>query len=83
MIDLDAAVVICHPDKEQTAPTFKHTFGYHPMVAFLDNTGEALDPEHPAVRKPGNQPRPHEKYDRTKITYTIKDLLKVLVNHQD
>jgi hypothetical protein len=34
--------VVCHSDKQQTAPTFKHTFGYHPMVAFLDNTGEAL-----------------------------------------
>ncbi len=42
MIDLDATVVVCHSEKEQTAPTFKHTFGYHPMLAFLDNTGEAL-----------------------------------------
>jgi hypothetical protein len=42
VIDLDATIVVCHSDKEQTAPTFKHTFGYHPMVAFLDNTGEAL-----------------------------------------
>ena len=42
VIDLDATIVVCHSEKEQTAPTFKHTFGYYPMVAFLDNTGEAL-----------------------------------------
>ena len=34
--------MICHRDKEQAAPTFKHTFGYHPMLAFCDNTGELL-----------------------------------------
>jgi hypothetical protein len=42
VIDLDATIVVCHSDKQQAAPTFKQTFGYHPMVAFLDNTGEAL-----------------------------------------
>jgi hypothetical protein len=42
VIDLDASVVVCHSEKEQAAPTFKKTFGYHPMLAFLDNTGEFL-----------------------------------------
>ncbi|MDQ4021579.1 MAG: IS1380 family transposase [Actinomycetota bacterium] len=42
VIDLDASIVICHSDKEQAAPTFKQTFGYHPMLAFCDNTGEFL-----------------------------------------
>jgi hypothetical protein len=42
VIDLDATIVIAHSDKEQAAPTFKHTFGYHPLLAFCDNTGEAL-----------------------------------------
>jgi hypothetical protein len=27
---------------QSTAPTFKHTFGYHPLLAFCDNTGEFL-----------------------------------------
>jgi Transposase DDE domain group 1 len=31
VIDLDAHVLVCHSEKEQTAPTFKHTFGYHPV----------------------------------------------------
>jgi hypothetical protein len=42
VIDLDATIVIAHSDKEQAAPTFKHTFGYHPLLGFCDNTGEAL-----------------------------------------
>jgi hypothetical protein len=31
VIDLDAHVLVCHSEKEQTGPTFKHTFGYHPV----------------------------------------------------
>jgi hypothetical protein len=42
VIDLDASVVVCHSEKEHAAPTFKKTFGYHPMLAFCDNTGEFL-----------------------------------------
>jgi hypothetical protein len=50
VIDLDAHVLVCHSEKEQTAPTFKHTFGYHPLLAYLDNTGEFLA----AALRPGN-----------------------------
>jgi Transposase DDE domain group 1 len=42
VIDLDGHVVICHSEKQQTAATFKGSFGYHPLLAFLDNTGEFL-----------------------------------------
>jgi hypothetical protein len=42
VIDLDASIVVCHSEKQQAAPTFKRTFGYHPMLAFCDNTGECL-----------------------------------------
>ena len=42
VLDLDASLVICHSEKEQAAPTYKGSFGYHPMLAFLDNTGEFL-----------------------------------------
>ena len=34
VIDLDAHVLVCHSEKEQAAPTFKHTFGYHPLLPF-------------------------------------------------
>jgi hypothetical protein len=42
VIDLDASIVVCHSEKEQAASTFKKTFGYHPLLAFCDNTGEFL-----------------------------------------
>ncbi|SDH54044.1 Transposase DDE domain group 1 [Pseudonocardia oroxyli] len=42
VLDLDASIVICHSEKEQAAPTFKRTFGYHPLMAFCDNTSEFL-----------------------------------------
>ncbi len=42
VIRLDATIVIAHSEKEQAAPTFKRTFGHHPLTAWCDNTGEAL-----------------------------------------
>jgi hypothetical protein len=42
VMDMDASIVICHSDKESATPTWKHTFGYHPLFCFLDNTREAL-----------------------------------------
>jgi hypothetical protein len=34
-------VVTCHSDKELAEPNFKG-FGYHPLLAYCDNTGEPL-----------------------------------------
>ncbi|NAZ80483.1 IS1380 family transposase [Kineococcus sp. R8] len=42
VIDLDATLVTAHSEKEGAAATFKGGFGYHPLLAFLDNTNEAL-----------------------------------------
>ena len=42
VLDLDATIVVCHSPKEQAGKTFKRTFGYHPLLCFLDATGEAL-----------------------------------------
>ena len=50
IIDLDASLVTCHSEKESAAATFKGGFGYHPLLAFLDNTGEALA----GLLRPGN-----------------------------
>jgi Transposase DDE domain group 1 len=36
-VDLDATIVIAHSDKEQAAPTWKKTFGFHPMTAWADH----------------------------------------------
>jgi hypothetical protein len=50
VIDQDATVVACHSEKERAAATFKHSFGYHPVLAFCDDTNEALA----GLRRPGN-----------------------------
>ena len=42
VIDIDASIVECHSEKENAAATWKASFGYHPIFAFLDNTREAL-----------------------------------------
>ena len=36
-VDLDATIVIAHSEKEQAAPTWKKTFGFHPLAAFADH----------------------------------------------
>ena len=50
MIDFDGTLVNSHSDKEHAAPTYKHGFGFHPLMAYLDATGEALA----AMLRPGN-----------------------------
>jgi hypothetical protein len=42
VIDIDATLIGAHSDKEQVAPTYKRGFGFHPLLAYLDATGEAL-----------------------------------------
>jgi hypothetical protein len=37
VIDLDATIVVAHYEKEQAAPTWKKTFGFHPMTAWADH----------------------------------------------
>ena len=49
-IDLDATLIGSHSDKEGAAGTFKGGYGFHPMLAYADETGEALAGE----LRPGN-----------------------------
>jgi len=41
-VQLDATLVTAHSEKESAAATFKGGYGYHPLTAWCDNTGEAL-----------------------------------------
>ena len=45
-LDIDATIVIAHSEKQWAAPTWKKTFGFHPLLCFLDRAdiswGEAL-----------------------------------------
>ena len=50
VLDVDATIVVAHSEKEHAAPTFKKTFGYHPIGVWCDNTGELLA----ARLRPGN-----------------------------
>src|SRR5580693_7800429 len=53
-VDLDATIVIAHSEKEQARPTWKKTFGFHPMTAWADH-GQAGNGEPLAiVLRPGN-----------------------------
>ena len=53
-LDIDATIVVAHSDKEDARPTYKRTYGHHPVLAFLDHgaggTGEALA----GLLRPGN-----------------------------
>jgi len=50
VIDIDGTLVTAHSDKEGAAPNYKLGFGFYPLVAFLDATGEALA----GLLRPGN-----------------------------
>ena len=42
VIDIDGTLVDAHSEKEQATPTYKRGFGFYPLMAYLDATGEAL-----------------------------------------
>jgi hypothetical protein len=50
VIDIDGTLVNSHSEKEGAAPTYKHGFGFYPLMAYLDATGEPLA----GLLRPGN-----------------------------
>jgi hypothetical protein len=54
VLDFDATITIAHSEKENAAATWKRTFGFHPLLCFLDRPdiagGEALA----GLLRPGN-----------------------------
>jgi hypothetical protein len=36
-VDIDATIVLAQSEKEKAAPTWKKTFGFHPLAAFADH----------------------------------------------
>ena len=53
-IDLDATIVIAHSEKEQAAPTWKKTFGFHPMTAWADHGADGNGEPLAILLRPGN-----------------------------
>ncbi|WP_185014533.1 IS1380 family transposase [Streptomyces sp. AK010] len=53
-VDLDGVLVVAHSDKQDAAPTWKKTYGHHPLMGFVDHgpggTGEPVA----ARLRPGN-----------------------------
>jgi hypothetical protein len=49
-IDEDATLVTAHSEKEGAAGTFKGGFGFHPIMAYCDESGEAFA----GLLRPGN-----------------------------
>jgi hypothetical protein len=50
IVDIDATLICAHSEKEGAAGTFKRGFGFHPLLAYLDCSREALA----GVLRPGN-----------------------------
>jgi hypothetical protein len=56
IIDADATLVLAHSDAKQgAAGTYKHTFGFHPLLAYLDR-GPAPGEPLAGLLRPGNAP---------------------------
>ena len=53
-IDIDATIVIAHSEKEQAAPTWKKTFGHHPLTAFADHGPDGGGEPLAIMLRPGN-----------------------------
>lgn len=49
-LDIDATLLTAHSDKEAAAGNYKGGFGFHPLLCYLDETGEALA----GLLRPGN-----------------------------
>ncbi|MCA1678530.1 MAG: IS1380 family transposase [Actinobacteria bacterium] len=50
VLDVDATLTTAHSDKEEAAGNFKGGYGHHPLLCYLDGTGEALA----GLLRPGN-----------------------------
>jgi hypothetical protein len=50
VVDIDATLITAHSEKQGAAGTFRGGFGFHPLLAYLDESREALA----GVLRPGN-----------------------------
>jgi hypothetical protein len=62
VIDVDATLIRAHTEKEGAAVNFKGGFGFHPLLAYLDESREALA----GTLRPGNAPA-HSAADQTDV----------------
>jgi Transposase DDE domain group 1 len=53
-VDIDATIVTAHSEKIQAAPTWKKTFGFHPLTAFADHGPDGGGEPLAIMLRPGN-----------------------------
>jgi hypothetical protein len=53
-LDVDATIVTSCSEKEQAAPTWKKTFGFHPLTVFADHGAEGSGEPLAIMLRPGN-----------------------------
>jgi Transposase DDE domain group 1 len=53
-VDIDATIVTACSEKEQAMPTWKKTYGHHPMTAFADHGPEGSGEPLTFLLRPGN-----------------------------
>ncbi len=53
-VDIDATIVTAHSDKQQAAPTWKKTYGFHPLTVFADHGPEGSGEPLAIMLRPGN-----------------------------
>ncbi|MBT2511727.1 IS1380 family transposase [Streptomyces sp. ISL-98] len=53
-VDIDGVLVIAHSEKQDATPTWKKSFGHHPLVAFVDHGQDGSGEPAAALLRPGN-----------------------------
>ena len=54
LVDIDATIVTAHSEKEQAAPTWKKTYGFHPLTVFADHGPDGNGEPLAIMLRPGN-----------------------------
>jgi len=79
VIDVDATLIGAHTEKEGAAVNFKGGFGFHPLLAYLDDSREALG----AMLRTGNAPA-HSAADQiTVLEQALEQLPRDIVADLD
>lgn len=54
VVDLDGVLVIAHSEKQDAKPTWKKTFGHHPLMGFVDHGRDGSGEPVAGLLRPGN-----------------------------
>jgi Transposase DDE domain group 1 len=77
VIDVDATLICAQSEQEGAAGTFKRGFGFHPLLASLDESREALA----GVLRPGNAGANTAADDIDVVEFVLEQLAREVVEH--